>query len=57
MCGSLNENGSHRFIYFNAQAPVGGILWEGLEGVAFQWCGEGMSLEAGFEVSNDHCCA
>lgn len=29
----LKENGLHRLIYLNAWFPVGGTVWEGLEGV------------------------
>ena len=32
--GSLNENGPHSFIYLSVWSPVGGTVWEGLEGVA-----------------------
>lgn len=28
--GGLNENGPHRFIYFNAWSPASGTVWEGL---------------------------
>lgn len=32
-CDNLNDNVSHRFIYFNALSSVGRTLWEGLGGV------------------------
>lgn len=34
VCGSLNENGSHRLLYLNAWFTVGGTIWEGLKSVA-----------------------
>jgi hypothetical protein len=33
-CDSLNEDGSHRLIYLNTWSSVGGVVWEGLGGMA-----------------------
>lgn len=34
LCVSLNENGSHKYIYLNMGCSVGGAVWEGIRGVA-----------------------
>lgn len=48
ICGALNENGSDWLLYLNAWFPVGGIVCEGLQGVALLnevWpCGGGGTL-------------
>lgn len=31
--GGLNENGPNELMYLNTWYPVGGTVWEGLEGV------------------------
>lgn len=33
-CGGLNKNGPNKLIGLNVWSPVGGIVWEGLGGVA-----------------------
>lgn len=50
-CGSLNKNGTYRLIFLNAYWSGHGIIWEGLESMAF-WSryghfGRSVSLEVG----------
>ena len=53
-CGSLNDNGSHRFLYLNVSFPVGGVA--DFLGACPCWrrhilVAGGVSLGTGFEVS------
>ena len=34
--GGINKNVHHRFLYLNTWSLIGGIVWEGLGGMALQ---------------------